>query len=281
MHNFPSSYLLPGHLPATCHGVLGVIDYHLSAKATTSFDTFSITRHLTVQRALMPGTDKQSLRIFPPTNLTTNVQLPPVIHPIGEFPVLMRIDGVSDHGKDYMTRWRLRKMNWRIDEYSKMISEPCAKHAHKIGGEGKGILHEDTRVIGGEDRKGGWKTDFDSPGGNIEFEFQASVKPGSHPLCDVESPTGLAVTHALAIELIVAEEHFQKGHKMAAPTGAARVLRMVFKLILTERSGMGISWDEEQPPMYEDVPLSPPGYPKIDDYNGEPLPYEELEHMRH
>ncbi len=171
-------------------------------------------------------------------------------------------------------------MNWRIDEYSKIISQPCGKHAHKVGGEGKGILHEDTRAIGGEDVKGGWKTDFDAPGGNIEFEFKASIKSGSHPLCDVESPTGLAVTHALAIELIVAEEHIQKGMRLATPTGAARVLRMVFKLILTERSGMGISWDEEQPPMYEDVPMSPPGYPKLDNYDGEPLPYEELDHMR-
>ena len=48
------------------------------------------------------------------------------------------------------------------------------------------------------------------------------------------------------------------------PTGAARVLRMQFNLNVTERCGLGISWDEEMPPVYEDVPASPPGYTKID-----------------
>ena len=31
-------------------------------------------------------------------------------------------------------------------------------------------------------------------------------------------------------------------------------------LHVTERAGLGISWDEEQPPMYGDVPASPPSY---------------------
>ena len=45
------------------------------------------------------------------------------------------------------------------------------------------------------------------------------------------------------------------------PTGAARVLRMQFKLPFTERSGLGIAWDDEVPPTYEDVrTLSPPNY---------------------
>ena len=43
---------------------------------------------------------------------------------------------------------------------------------------------------------------------------------------------------------------------------------------------MGISWDEEMPPMYEDVPNSPPGYMKVDDFEGELEDEEELEEMR-
>ncbi len=56
---------------------------------------------------------------------------------------------------------------------------------------------------------------------------------------------------------------------------------MQFTLLITERSGLGISWDEEQPPMYDDVPASPPGYGRavIEEYEGEPLPYEELDRM--
>jgi hypothetical protein len=40
---------------------------------------------------------------------------------------------------------------------------------------------------------------------------------------------------------------------------------MQFTLVVTEKSGMGISWDEEQPPVYEDVPNSPPGYPRMEE----------------
>ena len=52
---------------------------------------------------------------------------------------------------------------------------------------------------------------------------------------------------------------------------------------------MNISWDEEMPPVYEDVPASPPGYvngdplagavdaASISEYTGPALEYEELE----
>ena len=43
---------------------------------------------------------------------------------------------------------------------------------------------------------------------------------------------------------------------VGVPTGAARVLRMQFRLSITERSGLGISWDDEVPPTYQDVRLS-------------------------
>ena len=282
-HQFPFSYLLPGHLPATTHGHLGVIEYILSAHAVTSFsETIDLKHQLKIQRAIIPGLQRSSVRIFPPTNLAATVTLPPVIYPIGEFTVDMRMNGVVTKAKETQTRWRLRKMNWRIDEHSKMVSPACHKHAHKVGGDGKGVLHQDTRTIGGEDIKDGWKSDFDTEGGQIELEFKASVKPATKPLCDVESPTGLSITHTLVIELIVAEEYCpNRNTKLTTPTGAARVLRMQFTLLVTERSGLGISWDEEQPPMYDDVPASPPGYGRavIEEYNGEPLPYEELDRM--
>lgn len=158
-----------------------------------------------------------------------------------------------------------------------MISPPCTKHVHKVGGEGKGILSTESRVLAIKDFKDGWKSDFDTQGGLIEMEFPASIKPSSNPICDVDAPTGLSITHNLVLELIVAEEIVSlKNTRHVTPTGTARVLRMQFVLILTERSGLGISWDEEQPPMYDDVPASPPSYAKMVDYEGEPLPDDEL-----
>ena len=299
-HKFPFSYLLPGHLPITIHNILGSIDYLLAATATTTLaDTLTVSRPLKIQRALMPGMDKNSIRVFPPTSLTAYVQLPSVIHPIGEFPLQMRMTGVVTSSKDQysQTRWRLRKCSWRLEELTKNISAACPKHAPKIGGAGKGVLHEESRELGTGELKNGWKTDFDSGDGIIELEFPFSFNksPPLHPnstshkdhhhfppCCDFESPTGFAASHSLALELVIAEERVpnkdnrtalphQVTPKSAIPTGAARVLRMQFKITVTERAGMGISWDEEMPPMYEDVPLSPPGYAKIDDYEGEDL----------
>ena len=300
-HKFPFSFLLPGHLPTTVHNILGNIEYLLAATARTTFaETLTVTRPLKVQRALMPSVDKNSIRVFPPTTLTAYVQTPSVIHPIGQFPLQMRMTGIAVRSKyePSATRWRLRKLNWRLEETTKNISAACAKHAPKIGGQGKGIFHEEVRELGAGELKSGWKTDFDSENGNIEVEFpfsfnkspppnptSTSHKDSHHfpPACDFDSPTGFAASHSLCLELVIAEErvvnradhsylaHQYHASKSAIPTGSARVLRMQFKIIVTERAGMGISWDEEMPPMYEDVPISPPGYAKIDDYDGDDL----------
>ena len=56
------------------------------------------------------------------------------------------------------------------------------------------------------------------------------------------------------------------------PTGVARVLRMQFKVVLTERSGLGVSWDDEVPPTYNAVhTLSPPTYEEATSNNNTPL----------
>lgn len=281
-HQFPFSYLLPGHLPATTHCALANIDYALEVRADTALaDVIAHEHPLRVQRALQPPPEKQSLRIFPPTNLTVNVIHAPVIHPIGSFLVQFRMNGIVEKQQTTQTRWRIKKLDWRIDEHSKNVSPACPKHWHKVGGEGKGQQHEEMRNIGGDSIKKGWKTDFEAVGGGqIELEFPASIRPGVNPVCDVESPTGLVVWHLLIVEIIVSEEHVKNsGQGHAVPTGAARVLRTQFKVSVTERGGLGISWDQEQPPMYEDVPHSPPGY--VTDYLGElPMPPDQdLENM--
>lgn len=276
--SLPFSYLIPGHLPISTHGDLGMIQYFLIATAvpapshikanhaphpsqpSESSKTITFKRELQVSRAVKPLDQKTSLRIFPPTNLTARVMHDPIIHPIGETNVTMSVSGICENQKDTQARWRLRRLNWRLEETEKMISPACDKHAAKVGGQGRGIAHDEVRTVGRGEMKSGWKTDLSE--GTIEMEF--AIRP-QRPSCDVDSPNGLVVTHALVIELIIAEEWAQsKTPDKAIPTGAARVLRMQFAVMVTERSGMGISWDEEQPPMYEDVPPSPPWYPQDD-----------------
>ena len=285
-HEFPFSHLIPGHLPTTTHGQLGVLQYFLHAKATTRHGEELTLKHpVQLCRAISPSPEKTSQRIFPPMDLTVHASFSPIIHPIGRFEVLMRIANVSEKPEDRAKRpealtldnyhrWRLRKMTWRLEETERMVSPACSKHAGKVGGEGKGIAHEETRTLARADMKDGWKSDFDA--GEIDMEFSVSAAASPRPLCDVESPTGLRISHALVIELVIAEEWAKcKKPEAATPTGAARVLRATFGMIVTERAGLGVSWDEEQPPMYEDVPMSPPQYggraSEISSYTGPPL----------
>lgn len=94
-------------------------------------------------------------------------------------------------------------------------------------------------------------------------------------ICDVEDPIlGIYVSHILSLEIVIAEEIIQnqngspiinntttKGKTINVPTGAARILRMQFRLNFSERSGMGIPWDDEVPPFYDDIKfMSPPSY---------------------
>jgi len=280
-HSFPFSFLFPGHLPASMKGNLSSVEYVLRATITTKAgEPVKISHVLDVKRALHPGdSPRRSVRIFPPTNLTANCELPPVIHPIGEASIHMRIDGIVQRKSDGKTQsqWKLKRLNWRLEETQKTISPACPKHAAKLGNvedSKKLVAHQDLRVIGEAEIKSGWKGDYSGPGGSIEAEFNFGITPNIRPICDLKAEDGTEVSHVLIVEMIVTEEYSPIGKpKQATPTGTARVLRMHFNVIVTERAGLGISWDEEQPPLYENVPISPPGY--IND--AQPIPdYEDL-----
>lgn len=266
-------------------GTLSTIEYVLRATLTPKLGDRIRTAHiLDVKRALHPGDEpRHSVRIFPPTNLTANCELPPVIHPIGESTVHMRMDGIVQRRPDTKTQaqWKLKRLNWRLEETQKSISPACAKHAAKLGNvdEGKkGVAHQDVKVLGSDEMKAGWKGDYTGPDGCIEMEFKFGIQPSSRPICDLKAQDGTEVSHVLIVEMIVTEEYAPVNKpKQATPTGTARVLRMHFNVIVTERAGLGISWDEEQPPLYENVPGSPPGYVYNEGYHAQPIPdYEDL-----
>jgi hypothetical protein len=241
-----------------------MLDYEFAAVAKTATgETIKFAHTVELNRAIPPGIDKQSVRVFPPTNITANVTLNPTVHQIGEIPVVMRMHGMTTKQRDVQLRWRLRRLNWRIEEHQKMFSPACDKHRAKLS-EGKtGIAHEESRCIGEQEvnyNKNPWKSD--PIAGSAEIEFVCSINASKKPVCDVKSDAiRLSITHVLILELVVAEEWAQnKRPGQSSPTGAARILRTQFPLLLTQHAGLGIAWDEETPPMYEDVPESPPGY---------------------
>lgn len=120
---------------------------------------------------------------------------------------------------------------------------------------------EEVRTVGSGEIKTGWKSNFDGKG-VIELLGDVSTHNLGQLSCNLDDPVlGLLIKHVLVVELVVAEEASPtKSSKQSIPTGAARVLRMQFNLVITDRSGLGIAWDDEVPPTYEDVPLSPPDY---------------------
>lgn len=266
-HSFPFLYHLQGHLSTTSHGSLGSIEYALEVHASPhSSPNVHISRPITIGRALSPTSDQTHLRKFTPLEISGKLTLPYLIHPIGLFPVQLQLLGVCGKLGLTETRHHILKLSWRIEEHSSNISLPCPAHKHKVGSKAKeGIPHKDMTIIGSKELKSGFKNDFDfhPGGGKIEVEFQACVNPKGKHVCDVKSPptTGYTVFHLFIVELILTERQAQSNERVyTTPTGSATLVKMQAKVILTERAGLGIAWDEEQPPVYDDVPSSPPAY---------------------
>lgn len=470
-HGYPFSHLLPGSLPQTTllSNINTMIDYELIAKVVISKgkkidDSMKLRLPVIVKRSIIRGPDRNSLRIFPPTEVTASLVLPNVLYPKSSFPIELKLDNICTLDR----RWRMRKLNWRLEENVKVKLNSCSLHVFKLkvvedhtrklnlqklntGGKRKAVvaspvpslsplgihapqqiasqlttqpnLHpqtsnssdlqphisnngispmmtqtpdsrpiqttrneldellnnnedevpppseldqpvldtedlqvpkapthslylEETRHISHGEIKSGWKSDFTNKG-RIELVAEISLNNlstiglssslnnlnsidstnfnsphyntknllaniNSNCACDIHDDTlGVYVSHMLIVEVVVAEEllhgsnvapshHLPKSlksntsptqkttspsmssstgesssskpqtspnsssasdNKIGIPTGAARVLRMQFKVVLTERSGLGIAWDDEVPPTYQDVRLlSPPSY---------------------
>jgi hypothetical protein len=282
-HKFPVSYLFTGAMPATTHAHLCMLDYHWAATAVTAQgEEMRHSETLVLKRAIHPGQEKNSVRVFPPTNITANLTHNPIIYETGEIPTSLRVTGISRVVDKASLRWRLRRLVWRIDEVEKIISHPCSNHSNKVPDNGVGITHEETRTIGEDEvnyQKAPWKTDIQAGEIDAEFTCHLNARLKRPPVCDVNAggePYGMTISHHLVLELVVVEETAPlKRPTQTTPTGAARILRSQFPLILTTRAGMGISWDEETPPVYQDVPPSPPSY-RVDTTECDPFDIAEL-----
>ncbi|CAI4052312.1 hypothetical protein SKDZ_15G4570 [Saccharomyces kudriavzevii ZP591] len=152
-HSFPFSYLIPGSVP--CSSSLGAaaetqVKYELIAVVTymdpyrnTLSSNHSTSRKegtspknqllqlvmpIAITRSISRGPDKNSLRVFPPTELTAAAVLPNVVYPKSTFPLEMKLDGVSSGDR----RWRMRKLSWRIEETTRVKGHACPVHKHEL-----------------------------------------------------------------------------------------------------------------------------------------------------
>ena len=280
-HGFPFSFLIPGDLPATTQSSLAIISYKLVAEATpasspnilstsgpersstpNNFRPVILSQPIKLSRSILSnGEPKHAHRIFPPTAISAIIDLPAVIYPgATDNEVDIIFSGLNID--DSKSRWSLQKIAWQIDELAKVISPACATHLSKVGGVGgKGILYEDTRTVGTGQILSGWKYNYVS--GKAEVVLLVGTTLKAMAACHVDAMSGVHVSHNLRIECVVVEERYHPSNgavrlEMYEAIGDARVLRMSFPIIVTERGGMGISWDEEIPPRYEDVAWNAP-----------------------
>jgi arrestin-related trafficking adapter 1 len=266
-----------------------------------------LERLFDVKRSLPTAdTPHHSVRVFPPTNIKAGAHYDQIIHPMGaNHAVQLRLDGLTSVNAQSKTieYWKLKKVTWRLEETVKTIAPACKKHTPvatnpdgtPAANAGKGTPRTETRNLGEKHIYEGWKSDYSATDGHVEFEFDygiassllaaaahssssrsgGALPAGAHGYaCDTRSRDGTEVSHALMIEMVVSKEWAPLGKPhLATQTGTGRILRMHYHVLLTDCPGLGVSWDNEAPPVYQDVPPSPPAYP--DDKC--PIDYESLE----
>ncbi|CDO95332.1 unnamed protein product [Kluyveromyces dobzhanskii CBS 2104] len=140
-HSFPFSHLIPGNLPATTHlgsnshstvkyELIAVVTYRhpFKGKGDSAKRLLQLHLPISITRSILRGADKTSLRVFPPTHLTANAVLPNVVYPKSTFSMELRLDGVCTEDR----RWRMRKLNWRIEEKVKVRAHACQAHKAKL-----------------------------------------------------------------------------------------------------------------------------------------------------
>lgn len=277
VHPFPFSVLLDGHLPATLDSTLVNISYEFKAEAVpakSGSPPIKLEKIFDVKRSLPPPElPHHSVRVFPPTNVKASVHYQQVIHPIGTNQLTMRLDGIAriNAGTSTVEYWKLKKLTWRLEETLKTIAPACDKHkpaSAPSSSDGdtqqqkRGMARTETRVIGEKTLFSGWKSSYAGPtDSNVELELDYALNKHTKYSCDLKSRDGTEVSHQLMLEMVVSQECAPVGKaSLVTQTGVGRILRMHFGTILTERGGIGISWDNEAPPIYQDVPPSPPHY---------------------
>ncbi|KAL2172162.1 hypothetical protein VTG60DRAFT_7006 [Thermothelomyces hinnuleus] len=274
-HSFPFSVLLEGHLPSSMDSPLVSISYEFKAEAIPRVNSCSLPpilleKTLDVRRSLPTSeTPHHSVRVFPPTNIKASAHYPHVIHPIGSYTLSLRLDGIAKLNAKVNTveYWKLKKLTWKLEETTKTIAPACERHSPKLGEAAeqqskKGVIRSETRIIGEKTLFSGWKSNYTSATDSVvELELDYSLAKNAKYACDSKSRDGTEVTHQLIVEMVVSQEWAPVNKpSLVTHTGVGRILRMHFGTILTERAGIGISWDNEAPPIYQDVPPSPPAY---------------------
>lgn len=194
------------------------------------------------------------------------------------------MEGLSSKPKDedVIECWRLKKASWKLEETVKTVVKACQRHhipslCSENGEARNRAVRTETRILGDGNIPQEWKAEYSAETGHVDLEFDFGLHPErqhhhrhtaapSRYACDVSmnaaGPTGSEVTvsHSLMLELVVSKARASIAKPdVATETGTGRILRMRFRVSLSDE-GTGVAWDDEAPPLYTEVPPSPPGY---------------------
>lgn len=133
-HAYPFSHLIPGLLAATTkfggsHSQT-YIKYELIAVATSGSKESKLVLPVNILRSILRGPDRNSQRVFPPTEVTATAVLPNVIYPKSTFPVELRMENMINEKQD--RRWRMRKLSWKLEEHTQVKAHACSVHEPKM-----------------------------------------------------------------------------------------------------------------------------------------------------
>ena len=298
IHKFPFSTILDGKYPATTDTPAVSITYLLKAEAIvarppfskgSSVTPFRVEFPLPISRCL-PESDAphHSIRVFPPTEVRASAHYNQVLHATKKNTLAVSLEGLAKKLKDedVIECWKLKKAMWRLEETVRTVAKACDRHTDprppQEGEEERNqVERTETRILGEQNLPPTWKAEYSATAGQVSLEFDFGLQESRqhHPLhhhhlagvtpryaCDIASssaaPAGteVHVTHSLLVELVVSRARASTSSPdVATETGTGRILRMRFRVYLSE-TGTGIAWDDEAPPLYADVPPSPPRY---------------------
>lgn len=130
-YSYPISQILNGDLPPSTffaknsfikYELICVVEYGINNKI------INLSMPLMIQRSILRSHDRNSLRIFPPTDITASAVIPNVVYPRSTFPIEIRMDHIVNTDR----RWRMRKLNWRLEESVIVKLDHCINHKDKF-----------------------------------------------------------------------------------------------------------------------------------------------------
>ncbi|SPO02922.1 related to protein LDB19 [Cephalotrichum gorgonifer] len=241
----------------------------------------------------VPEDPHSSIRVFPPTDIRASVKYKQVLTPANKNNMEVVLQGVTSQpkGENVIESWKLKKATWRIEETVRSVARACQKHQFVSNNQEinqdpsqyprNREVRTEMRVVGEGSVSRQWKADYSGTTGQINMDFDFGLhesRPHHHHhmsapsryACDVSSTTSsstpspagceVTVSHSLMLELVVSQARAPVGRPEATiETGTGRILRMRFRVFVSELE-TGVSWDEEAPPLYWDVPPRPPVY---------------------